>query len=53
MEAKDSKLYDIFCDKCGEYLGSYIIGIKAKCPDCDIYSSAKINDSNNRKEDTR
>ena len=53
MEVKGkNKLYDIYCDKCGEYLGSYISGVQAKCPDCQVYSSAKINNSNNRNEDS-
>lgn len=51
---KRVQLLDIYCDRCGEYLGSYPSKTKAKCPDCLIYSeNKKINDSNNRKKDTR
>ena len=48
-----NKLYKIYCDKCKDYLGSFVSGTQAKCPECNVYSSAKINDSENRKEDTR
>ena len=53
QEKVKTEIFDIFCDKCGEYLGSYVSGTQAKCPDCLIYSSSKINNLNNRKEDTR
>lgn len=54
MEDKSSKnLIKIYCSKCGEYLGSYLKGSLVSCPNCHIFNSTEINNSESRKEDTR
>lgn len=52
-EEKTKNLIDVYCSKCGDYLGSYPKDSLVSCPDCHIFNSVKVNNSNNRKKNTR